>query len=112
MINKFWLGQTPMWINVWILGIVFFRLLFIGALLGIDYLESEYDVSISLNTIMFILLPIYFFWGIGTWRSAQIYRGIKKTYFQRLASSLTELFVIIKCGSHILALFMGSSMIF
>ena len=108
MIKKFWLGQTPMWINVWIIGIVFFRLLFIGIILGTD----KYDVNISFNTVTLIVIPIYIFWGIGTWRSAQIYKiykGKKKTYFERLWSSLTELFVIIKCGSTILSLFIGSN---
>jgi len=103
MIKKFWLGQTPMWINVWILGLVFFRLLIIGSFFGIDYLKSELGVSISFNMLVLALLPIYLFWGIATWRSSQIYKG------RKLWSLLTKLFVVIKCGGHISALFIGAN---
>ena len=88
-----------MWVNVWIIGVVFFYLLFIGTLVGID----KYDVSTSINTVTLVKIPIYIFWGIGTWRSAQIYKG------RKLWSLLTKLFVIIKCGSTILSLFIGSN---
>ncbi len=101
MIKKFWLGQTPMWVNVWIIGVVFFYLLFIGTLVGID----KYDVSTSINTVTLVKIPIYIFWGIGTWRSAQIYKG------RKLWSLLTKLFVIIKCGGTILSPFIGSNFI-
>ena len=28
MLKKFWLGQTPMWFNYWILGIILLRALY------------------------------------------------------------------------------------
>ena len=95
ILKLFWEGQTPMWFNVWILGLVFFRLLFIGIFIVID----EYELNITLHTVGLGLLPLYVVWAIATWRSAQIYKG------KKLWSSLTELFVIIKCGGHIVGLF-------
>ena len=99
MIKKFWLGQTPMWINVWILGLVFFRLLLIGVIMVLD--KFGLGPILIMDIVMYGLLPLYIIWGIATWRSAQIYKG------RKLWSSLTELFVIIKCGSALLALFVG-----
>jgi hypothetical protein len=101
MLKRFWLGQTPMWFNVWILGIVFFRLLLIGVMISIDALGLFTESIFTI--ISLIMLPFYVVWGIATWRSAQIYKG------RKLWSSLTELFVILKCGSIVLALFSGFS---
>ena len=101
MLKRFWLGQTPMWFNVWILGIVFFRLLLIGVMISIDSLGLFTESIFTI--ISLIMLPFYVVWGVATWRSAQIYKG------RKLWSSLTELFVILKCGSIVLALFSGFS---
>ena len=102
MFKKFWLGQTPMWFNVWILGVVFFRLLIIGMIFGLDALGLFNDAG-GFAIMAYISLPIYIIWGVATWRSAQIYKG------RKLWSSLTELFVILKCGGAILSIFLGSS---
>ena len=102
MIKKFWLGQTPMWFNVWVLGVVFFRLLLIGMIIGLDVLGLLNDEG-GFAIMAYISFPIYIIWGVATWRSAQIYKG------RKLWSSLTELFVILKCGGAILSLFLGSS---
>ena len=101
MLKRFWLGQTPMWFNVWILGIVFFRLLLIGVMISIDALGLFTESIFTI--ISLIMLPFYVVWGVATWRSAQIYKG------RKLWSSLPELFVILKCGSIVLALFSGFS---
>ena len=102
MFKKFWLGQTPMWFNVWVLGVVFFRLLLIGMIIGLDVLGLLNDEG-GFAIMAYISFPIYIIWGVATWRSAQIYKG------RKLWSSLTELFVILKCGGAILSIFLGSS---
>ena len=103
MLKKFWLGQTPMWFNVWILGVVFFRLLIIGMIFGFDALGLFNNNVNDFAIMAYVSFPIYIVWGVATWRSAQIYKG------RKLWSSLTELFVILKCGGAILSLFLGSS---
>ena len=103
MIKKFWLGQTPMWINVWILGLVFFRLFLIGQVMILD--KFGFGPILIMDILTYSMLPLYIVWAIPTWRSAQIYKG------RKLWSSLTKLFVIVKCGSAILAIFMDSFMI-
>ena len=91
MLKKFWLGETPMWINYWILGILVFRILLYNVLIYIlDVLGLATEFYI--NFAMIFLFPLYIFWSIGTWRSAQIYKG------RKLWSSLTELGVIINMG--------------
>ena len=91
MLKRFWLGQTPMWFNVWILGIVFFRLLLIGVMISIDALGLFTESIFTI--ISLIMLPFYVVWVVGIWRSAQIYKG------RKLWSSLTELGVIINMGA-------------
>ena len=99
MVKNFWLGKTPMWINFWILGLVFPKLYFLGVLMVL----TEFGVGLSFSFANFIaihsLIPLYLIWGIPTWRSAQIYKG------KKLWSSLTQLFVIFKCGSAVLDIF-------
>ena len=85
-------------INVWLIGVVFLKLLFLGTIFALDKFINNPDTMITITGI--VLFPIYIFWGVATWRSAQIYKG------RKLWSSLTELFVILKCGSAILGLFM------
>ena len=81
-----------MWFNVWILGVVFFRLLIIGMIFGLDALGLFNDAG-GFAIMAYISLPIYIIWGVATWRSAQIYKG------RKLWSSLTELGVIINMGA-------------
>jgi len=87
MIKKFWLGQTPMWFNYWILGLVSLRLLYYVIFLIMEALGLVESGNIF--NMVFIIFPLYIFWGVGTWRSAQIYKG------RKLWSSLTELSVIL-----------------
>ena len=98
MIKKFWLGRTPMWINAWILGLVFFKLFFMGMVMALARFGAGPILTFDIATHS--LIPLYIVWAIPTWRSAQIYKG------RKLWSSLTKLFVMFKCGSAILAIFL------
>jgi hypothetical protein len=94
MLKKFWLGETPMWFNFWILGVLFFRVLFIGLVLGLDALN--FNPEFLMNTISFITIPLTLFWAVGTWRSAMNYKG------KSVWSILTELYIIITIAALIL----------
>ena len=94
MLKKFWLGETPMWFNFWILGVLFFRVLFIGLVLGLDALN--FNPEFLMNTISFITIPLTLFWAVGTWRSAMNYKG------KSVWSILTELSIIITIAALIL----------
>jgi hypothetical protein len=94
MLKKFWLGETPMWFNFWILGVLFFRVLFIGLVLGLDALN--FNPKFLMNTISFITIPLTLFWAVGTWRSAMNYKG------KSVWSILTELYIIITIAALIL----------
>ena len=90
LFSKFWNGQTPLWINVWLLGVIFLHLLFIGSLI----LADKYEIKDDHAWIM--LFPIYIYWAVGTWRSASNYKG------KKLWELLAKLYVIIKCPVQIL----------
>ena len=94
MLKKFWLGETPMWFNFWILGVLFFRVLFIGLVLGLVALN--FNPEFLMNTISFITIPLTLFWAVGTWRSAMNYKG------KSVWSILTELYIIITIAALIL----------
>jgi hypothetical protein len=90
MLKKFWLGQTPMWFNYWILGIILLRAVYYVTFFIMEVLGFVEPGDIF--NMVYIITPLYIFWGIGTWRSAQIYKG------RKLWSSLTELSVILNFG--------------
>ena len=94
MIKKFWLGETPMWFNFWILGVLFFKVLFYGLVFGLTALN--FDPELVMNTISFITIPLIIFWAVGTWRSAMNYKG------KSVWSILTELYIIITIAVMIL----------
>ena len=59
MLKKFWLGETPMWFNFWILGVLFFKVLFYGLVFGLTALN--FDPELVMNTISFITIPLIIF---------------------------------------------------
>ncbi len=98
MIKKFWLGQTPMWFNVWIIGVLFFKVLFYGILFGLNFLKLDFLYIMNIAT--YISLPLYLIWAVGTWRSAAIYKGSK------LWSILAEIYVVITIGALLFGLYL------
>ena len=97
-IKKFWLGQTPMWFNFWILGVLFFKVLFYGILFGLNSLKLEFLDIMDIAT--YISLPLYMVWAVGTWRSAAIYKGSK------FWSILAEIYVVITIGALLFTLYL------
>ena len=97
-IKKFWLGQTPMWFNVWIIGVLFFKVLFYGILFGLNSLKLDFlDI---MNIATYISLPLYLVWAVGTWRSAAVYKGSK------FWSILAEIYVVITIGALLFGLYL------
>ena len=98
MIKKFWLGQTPMWFNVWIIGVLFFKVLFYGILFGLNFLKLDFLYIMNIAT--YISLPLYLVWAVGTWRSAAVYKGSK------FWSILAEIYVVITIGALLFGLYL------
>ena len=97
-IKKFWLGQTPMWFNVWILGILFFKVIFYGITFGLSAFNFKIDTIMMI--VQFISYPLQLVWAVGTWRSAAIYKGSK------VWSILTEIYVVITIGALLFTLYL------
>ena len=98
LIKKFWLGQTPMWFNFWILGILFFKVIFYGVTFALSALNFE--IQTVMRVIEFISYPLLLVWAVGTWRSATIYNGSK------VWSILTEIYVVITIGTLFFTLYL------
>ena len=91
LIKKFWLGQTPMWFNFWILGVLFFKVLFYGITFGLSALKI--DILIVMRIVEFIYWPLIIVWAVGTWRSTSFYKG------KQIWSLFTQIYVFINVGA-------------
>ena len=97
-IKKFWLGQTPMWFNFWILGVLFFKVIFYGITFGLSALNI--DILTVMRVVEFISYPLLLVWAVGTWRSTSFYKGNK------IWSMFTQIYVAITIGTLFFTLYL------
>lgn len=74
LMGKFWNGETSLPVAYWVYG--YLVPIGVGVLLGLMDLMPETGTAMAKSFLM-VLLALWVFWSVGTWRSASKYQGPK-----------------------------------